>query len=65
MDDKSGNKWFPYREQLTRVAHREQVALVIDLDDLKDFDDELAETISTNARRYINLLNDVSLICSS
>lgn len=61
MDDKTGNKCFLYREQLTRLAHREQVALIIDLDDVKDFDDELAEIISLNARRYVNLLLSVSL----
>lgn len=56
IDEKSSNKYFKYRTQLTRLAHREQVALVISLDDIKDFDDELAETIATNTRRYVNLL---------
>lgn len=61
MDDKTGNKCFLYREQLTRIAHREQVALIIDLDDLKDFDEDLAEVISLNSRRYINVLLNVSI----
>ena len=61
IDDKTGHKNFLYQDQLTKIAHRDQVALVIDLDDVKDFDDELAESISKNARRYVNLLLDVSL----
>ncbi|XP_058803569.1 DNA replication licensing factor Mcm7 [Phymastichus coffea] len=56
MDDKTGNKYFPYRQQLTKIAHREQVALFIDLDDVRDFDEELAEIVSKNTRRYVNLL---------
>jgi DNA replication licensing factor MCM7 len=61
MDEKTGNKRFKYREQLTRLAHREQVALIISLDDVKDFDDELAEIIAANTRRYISLLLNVSI----
>ncbi|OXU18408.1 hypothetical protein TSAR_003089 [Trichomalopsis sarcophagae] len=59
MDDKTGNKIFKYRNQLTNLAHRDQVALIIDLDDVKDFDDELAEMITKNTRRYVNLLLDL------
>lgn len=63
MDDKTGNKIFKYRNQLTRLAHREQVALIIDLDDVKEFDEELAEMMAGNCRRYVNLLLDVSYLC--
>ncbi|XP_014213337.1 DNA replication licensing factor Mcm7 [Copidosoma floridanum] len=56
MDEKTGTKFYLYRQQLTKIAHREQVAFIIDLDDVKDFDEELAEAISQNSRRYINLL---------
>ncbi|CAB0036207.1 unnamed protein product, partial [Trichogramma brassicae] len=56
IDDKEGNKVFPYRQQLTNIAHREQVSLIIDLDDLKEVDEELAEYVRTNTRRYVNLL---------
>lgn len=62
MDDKTGNKCFKYREQLTKLAHREQISLVIELDDLKSFDDELAEAVSLNTRRYVNMLLNVSLL---
>lgn len=61
MDDKTGNKYFPYRQQLTHIAHREQVALIIDLDDVRDFDEELAEIVTQNSRRYVNLLLNVSV----
>lgn len=50
-----------YAQQLTRIAHREQVALVIDLDHVQDFDDELAQMIASSTRRYVNILLDVSV----
>ncbi|KAJ8669300.1 hypothetical protein QAD02_000559 [Eretmocerus hayati] len=59
MDDKTGNKVFNYRDQLTKIAHRELVSLVIDLEDLRDFNEDLAEYISVNTRRYVNLLLDL------
>lgn len=59
MDDKTGDKTFKYRQQLTKLAHREQVALIIELDDIQEFDDELAAAIANNTRRYINLLLEV------
>lgn len=59
MDEKTGNKTFYYREQLTRLAHREQIALIMRMDDIHDFDEELAESIAKNARRYVNLLLEV------
>lgn len=59
MDDKTGDKTFKYREQLTRIAHREQIAFVIDLDDLQEFDADLASIVAVNTRRYVNLLYEV------
>lgn len=56
MNDKTGEKTFKYRQQLTKLAHREQVALVIELDDVHEFDDELALAVANNTRRYVNLL---------
>lgn len=56
MDDKTGEKRFKYREQLTNVAHREQVAFTVNLDDLQEFDDDLAAIVAGNTRRYVNLL---------
>lgn len=56
VNEESGSKTFKYRKQLTNIAHREQVALTIDLDDVNEFDDELAISIASNTRRYVNLL---------
>ena len=61
VDNETGEKTFKYRKQLTNIAHREQVDLVIELDDIHDFDDELAISIANNTRRYVNLLLEVSL----
>ena len=41
-----------------KIAHREQVALTIDLDDVSEIDPELAEAIQENTRRYVNLFAD-------
>jgi len=57
--DDHGNKKFKYAEQLTAVAHREQVSIYIDLDDVAEFDEELAEAIRENTRRYNVLVADV------
>ncbi|XP_046607823.1 DNA replication licensing factor Mcm7 isoform X1 [Neodiprion virginianus] len=59
MDDKSGDKTFKYRTQLTNIAHREQVAFIIELDDVTEFDDELAEAIQYNTRRYTALVSEI------
>ncbi|XP_049518540.1 DNA replication licensing factor mcm7 [Dermacentor silvarum] len=54
-----GKKEFVYSKQLVNLAHREQVALTIDMDDVEDYDSGLAEAIMQNARRYCNLFADV------
>ncbi|XP_013393815.1 DNA replication licensing factor mcm7 [Lingula anatina] len=54
-----GGKNFKYCSQLMKLAHREQVALTIDLDDINEHDPELAEAIVENTRRYTNLFADV------
>lgn len=41
------------------MAHREQIALTIELDDLMDFNESLVEAVILNTRRYINLFSDV------
>lgn len=58
-DDHSGIKNFKYFHQLTKLAHREQTALNIHLDDIAEFDNELADAIIGNARRYTILASDV------
>lgn len=62
IDDLTDEKVFKYRKQLTNIAHREQVDLTIELDDVHEFDDELAMCIVNNTRRYVNLLLEVSYI---
>ncbi|CAG0879729.1 unnamed protein product [Darwinula stevensoni] len=54
-----GKKEFVYAQQLVKLAHREQVSLVIDLDHVADFNSDLAEAIQDNARRYTNLIADI------
>ncbi|EDV28882.1 uncharacterized protein TRIADDRAFT_19118, partial [Trichoplax adhaerens] len=52
-------KKFVYAEQLTNIAHREQVDITVDLDDVQEIDAELAESITGNTRRYIQIFSDV------
>lgn len=56
--DGAGGKEFPYREQLTALAHRERVALYVALDDVAEDDPELAEAVCDNAKRYGRLFAD-------
>lgn len=48
-------KTFKYGEQLVKIAHREQVELLIELDDLAEVDPDLAHRIVENTRRYTNI----------
>ena len=57
--DDQGRKKFKYAEQLTAIAHREQVSITIDLDDVAEFDEDLALAIRENTRRYNVLMADV------
>ena len=41
------------------LAHREQVALTVDLDDVSDHDPDLSDAIVENTRRYVGLFADV------
>lgn len=54
-----GTKNFKYSTQLTKLAHREQVALNIELDDVSDYDESLAKAIVNNTRRYVNMMSDI------
>lgn len=42
-----------------KLAHRDQVQLCIDLDDVAVHDQDLADAIIENTRRYMNLFADV------
>ncbi|XP_072389053.1 DNA replication licensing factor Mcm7 [Diabrotica undecimpunctata] len=59
IQDVSGSKNFKYSNQLTKLAHREQVGMWIELDDVNDFDDDLARAIQSNTRRYSTILGDI------
>lgn len=41
-----------------QLAHREQVAMYVDLDDIAEEDPELVESICENAKRYSRLFAD-------
>ncbi|CAG5132698.1 unnamed protein product [Candidula unifasciata] len=57
-DNDDGGKEFVYASQLTKIAHREQVALTVQLDDVSDFDPDLSEAIVENTRRYVQIFGD-------
>lgn len=59
VTDDDGNKTFKYAAQLTRLAHREQVGIIIDLDDLADYNESLAEAIQQNTRRFVQFFANV------
>lgn len=59
LTNDEGKKVFKYAAQLTQLAHRDQISLTIDLDDLMEFNESLVEAIMANTRRYILLFSDV------
>ena len=42
----------------TQVANRDQVCLEIDLEHLKEHDDDLCQAVLTNTKRYLNIVSD-------
>lgn len=52
-------KLYKYLDHITNLAHREEVELIVDLDDIIEFDAELADAIRQNARRYQQLFSEV------
>ncbi|XP_059620171.1 DNA replication licensing factor Mcm7 [Phlebotomus argentipes] len=57
--DDTGKKIFRYSSQLAPLAHREQVAINIELDDLTEHSSALAEAVLENTRRYSKIFADV------
>ncbi|NXG04650.1 MCM7 factor, partial [Sakesphorus luctuosus] len=57
-DSPYGHKEFPYREQLRAMAHREQVALWVALDDVAEDEPELAEAVAENVRRFTRIFSE-------
>lgn len=58
-DPSTGQKVFPYANLLTKIAHRQLVQLKIDLDDVKDYDEDLASNIKNNAYRYQCMVGNI------
>lgn len=54
-----GKKIFKYASQLTPIAHRDQVSITIDLDDVAEQDAALSDAIIENTRRYSKIFSDV------
>ncbi|KAF5303013.1 hypothetical protein FQR65_LT08342 [Abscondita terminalis] len=52
-------KDFKYSVQLTKLAHREQTAMFVDLDDVHDYDESLCDAIMNNTKRYVTILSDI------
>lgn len=48
-----------YTDALVKVAHREQVSFVVDLDDVEQLDQQLAEAVINNAKRYVQLFSTI------
>lgn len=57
-EDDDGKKQFIYANQLVKLAHREQILLTIDLDHVSEFNEELAEAIVSNCRRYASIFGE-------
>lgn len=59
-DPNTSEKIFKYRHVLTKIAHRQMVKLEIDLDDVKEFDQDLAENIKNNSFRYQEMISELT-----
>jgi len=55
-----GDKSFKYRDSLTKIAHREQIQLEIELDDISEYDENLAKNIQNNTHRYQTIIEDLA-----
>lgn len=51
----NNQKCFKYGEMLKNLAHRDEVGMFIDLDDVAEYDSELSDLIKENALRYQKL----------
>ncbi|KAI1305937.1 DNA replication licensing factor mcm7-B [Halotydeus destructor] len=56
--DENDLKTVKYKSQLENIAHREQVALTVELEDIKDFDEDLQQAVTDNGRRFVNIFSD-------
>jgi len=56
-DPETGKKVFKYSDMVRDVANREAVTVEIDLDEVAEFDEDLASAIRANTIRYQRLLS--------
>ena len=56
-DPDTGKKVFKYGDMVRDIANRERVMMEIDLDELTDFDEDLADAIRQNVIRYQRLMD--------
>ena len=56
-DPDTGKKVFKYSDMVRDVANREAVTVEIDLEEVAEFDEDLARAIRTNTIRYQRLLS--------
>ncbi|KAL0281612.1 UNVERIFIED_CONTAM: hypothetical protein PYX00_002546 [Menopon gallinae] len=61
ISDGRRSRILKYARQLTKLAHREQVAMYIELDDLHLYDSDLCDRVVGNTKRYISFLNEIVL----
>ncbi|KAK6644660.1 Mcm2-7 hexameric complex component [Polyplax serrata] len=57
--DPDNKKRFKYIQQMTQLAHREKVAMYIELDDLEEFEPELCSNVVGNTKRYISMFYEI------
>ena len=50
---------WPLSPLQVKLAHREQVDLTIDLDDVADVDPDLCDAITENTTRYVSIMSEV------
>ncbi|KAL3103384.1 hypothetical protein niasHS_002570 [Heterodera schachtii] len=59
IEDEEGCKVFKYRDQISQIAHRQQIALYIEQDDVHLHDPELSDWITFNTVRYRQLFYEI------
>ncbi|XP_067138525.1 DNA replication licensing factor mcm7 [Centruroides vittatus] len=54
----NGKKVYKYAQQLKKIAHREEVAFQVDLNDLMESHPEMTDAVLENSQRYAKLFAD-------
>ena len=58
-DPNTGAKVFPYKDLLTKIVHREKIQAEIDIEEVEEYDADLAKSIQKNAYRYQVLIAQI------